>query len=258
MRKRWLPVVLIIMLVVIGTIAVGCGSSKKSKTENAAKSSTPAVEPKADHSTVANEAAEADIPWINLKGIVDLVNLVQEMTWTIDEDTFVYAHLGTESVKGVQTDVIQIEVTGEYDDEDERVVFWVDSSGRIMRALMNDVDTPTEMLEHMSVYLLAPLLPFQLSSEQNLQLALSGKNVPGWTVTDRGKKRETIGGKSVDVSTIEIQAKDMFSTGAGEYTIQFRFGDFGNMRLLLGWNVLDGGQEGEDWGRFSIETITFR
>jgi hypothetical protein len=252
MIKRFLLIIIVLILVMI--FVIGCGGSKKTEPitndqQQAVTNPTTQVEPPALPSKPEVDSKES---WMNAKNLIELVKLVDKMSWRVDGDVFHYTYLGREVVKGVQGEVVSIVV------EDEKIKFWIDDNGKILQALVDDEYLPSEYLDHVSIYMLAPLMPFQLSGEEQLQRALTGKDVPGWKVLKSDKGKTTISRKTIDVQTIVIQAKDPFSVGAGEYTISFSFGNFDSKRLIIGWSILEGAGRDEEFVEFAIESLTFR
>lgn len=254
MKRNCLRIFLAIFLVAVMLVA-GCGGRPKVAPDAAAQKAdsdgakgTPGETAATGDSGVVAE----ELPWLNLDNIVNLVSLVEEMSWTLDGYLYHFAYLGKETLNGVPVEAVAMSV------EDENTVFWVDGSGNILQAAINDDHMPAEMMGHMSMYLLAPLVPFQLSAQTDLQSALAGKSVPGWNVMRRDITKEFIAGKSTTVHIMEIKARDPFGVGAGEYTVEYRFADFGKMRLLLGFTILEGAEEVDEYVAFAIESITFR
>ena len=195
---------------------------------------------------VADLGTDEEFSWMSLGSMDNLVEIVKEMRWKMDGNIFHYAYLGSETVDGVNADVVSINI------DDAVTTFWVDSSGEIVQVAIDDEYMPAEMLDYMGMYLLAPLLPFQIFAEElSLQQALSGQNIPGMDITRQDRVRETIGGQTVDVHIMEMMIDD-------SHTLEFRFADFENIRLMLSWNVLEGGEKGEEFAYFEIEEIIFR
>ncbi len=254
-EMKWFWVMMSLVLL-IGIIAVGCGGPDEAAPDTG--SDEPAVEREEDpveevDAINGDAAAEEDFhDWIYLDSVTELVSMVQEMTWKIDGDLFHYVYLGSETVNGVSTDAISMEVEG------EEVSLWIDSSGEIKQAVLGGEQMPAEMLDFMGMYLITPLIPFQFSMDADLQSALTGREVPGWNVTRTDKSSGTVGGKTADLYTMEIQGRDPSDAGAGEYTMEFRFADFGDSMMLLGWNVLEGAGENEQFMEFVLESIAFR
>ncbi len=254
-ETRWFWVLMILALL-IGTIAVGCGGPDDTAPDTGSDES--AVEREEDPIEEA-DVADGDVDagenfndWIYLESVTDLVNMVQEMTWKIDGGLFHYVYQGSETVDGVSTDVISMEMEG------EEVSLWIDSSGEVKQAVLGGEEMPAEMLDFMGMYLITPLIPFQFSMDADLQSALTGHDVPGWNVTRTDNRTGTVGGKAADLYTMEIQGRDPSDAGAGDYTMEFRFADFGDSMMLLGWNVLEGAGEDEQFMEFVLESIVFR
>ncbi len=258
-ETKWFWVMMILVLL-IGTILIGCGGPDEAAPNTG--SDEPAVEREedpveevdaVDGDVAAGEETGEDFnDWVYLESVTELVNMVQEMTWKIDGSPFHYVYLGRETVNGVSTDVISMEMEG------EEVSLWIDSSGEVKQAVLGGEQMPAELLDFMGMYLITPLIPFQFSMDADLQSALTGREVPGWNVTQTDKSSGTVGGKAADLYTMEIQGRDPSDAGTGEYTMEFRFADFGDSMMLLGWNVLEGAGEDEQFMEFVLESIVFR
>lgn len=249
---------LVIFLVAVMLVA-GCAGRPKAAPDAAAQQAGSdegkGGAPGEAAATGDSGAVAEELPWLSLDNIVNLVSLVQEMSWSIggiDGHLFHYAYLGQETLNGVPAEAVAMSV------DDENIVLWVDGKGNILQAAINDDHMPAEMTGHMSMYMLAPLVPFQLSAHTDLQSALAGRKVPGWNVLRHDKTKDIIDGKSTTIHIMVIKARDPFGVGAGEYTVEYRFGDFGKMRLLLGFTILEGAEEGDEYVDFAIESITFR
>lgn len=249
MKHRQIALLLALLFLFVG-LAAGC---KKSGDPGVGTQLQTDRQEQAIDRTDPSETEDNVYPWMTLGEPVYLINSVAQMVWVVDDTIFSYGYEGIENVNGQDAHAIAI------DAGDDHCVFWLDPKGTILQAAIND-DFFESGIEN--VYMMEPLLPFQLIQNEKLQRALTGSKVQGWTIQDRGTQRLTLGeyddALEIDARTLVIRGTDLFDTGAeGEYAIAFRFARVLDQWLLIGWEVLDGGNPDEPFAYFSLESIRF-
>jgi hypothetical protein len=233
LRNYWMLV--LVAMLVVGTLAVGCGGG-----------SSPIPPPPTsgvdggDDGLADNGVSGA--PESLAKGWIDFgafVRLVASAEWQTGEE-IQYAYNSSETLNGIATEKVSLTI---FEDGEmvEAMTMWVDRDGNIVQAVIDGQAVEDFELKYIQMFAIPPLIPFYATDDPSLMLefteVLAGKSVSGWDVSNQGRSKETIGGKSVDVYTLDVKTAEHWGEGA---TMRFSYGDFGSFKMLLGWDSLDG------------------
>ena len=246
MRHLWY--LLLVGVFLVGSLVMGCGgdgdaepSPAPAEAEEAVDGEAEAVEEPGEEELVEEVESSGDPEYL-AEGWVDFAafySKVQSATWDLGgEATVQYDYEGTDTLDGMDVEKVSVHAAHPGEEDEFSMVLWVGEDGEVVQGQSNG-ETLEDMELGFAMMMFPPLLPFYGEAEfaENLTQALAGQDVSdweNWEVLSRDSSRENVGGKRINVYTVEI---DHPAWGDGPHT--FSFGDFGAFKMLLSFESLD-------------------
>jgi len=219
----------IILLLVLALGAFGCGNGEEANGT--------------EENGEVNDDNGEDVPvsvdeWQNPTDKTEIISLFSELEWTwsqsedgtVQQEQYVkYSHEGTETVDGVETDIIHFAV------EDQEVLIWVDEDGKAVQGeYEGQLWTGPILQQALDGMLTAIFSPFQAIEQWNIQEFLQGE-YPGIEWTSISEQQEQFGALSADVTVIEMYIEPPMVQEGYERTVTWSVGDFGDFQMVVEW-----------------------
>lgn len=199
--------------------------------------------------------------WRNPTEISEIVDNFAEMEWTwsrlengsvTDSTTINYKYEGSETVDGVDTEVLSFSIDA------EGFKAWVDKDGNVIQAEVEGEIIPGQFVDQaMEGALSAMFSPFWTFEELGIHDALV-ETTPGfeWSVISTEEKQ--IGNMDVEVTHLEVDVKPPLTPEGEEGTVTWSVGDFGQFQMLIEWDWIETAGEEEMSIQYSLDKAVAR
>lgn len=244
--KKTLSVLLVLMLLLLGLFAYGCGGGDRGGEDVAPGDGE-------DSGSTEDEPLLDLGNWEVPSDLNEMIALFSEVKYRFTaggaEMVVHYRYLGSENVGGAATDKISLSM------DEQSFTFWVGADGSIKQMEQEGQIIPADMASSVGKGLAdMVLVPFIMAEGIKIQDWVRVTE-PGYKVTVLSSKNEKIGDLSGMVHTLQVVVEPPLVPT--EVTYVARVADLGDFQTMLSWEVT-GGEGGTYDFKYEIEALALR
>lgn len=235
-RGGWSCIILslvVILLLVLG--AAGCGNGEE-EALNGEDNGEQELNGEDETVDGENELPVAVDNWRNPTGLDEIVDNFEELHWRWaniqggeeqDATLISYRRLGSDTIEGIETNQISIEI------DDEEYIIWLDESGNVVQAEIEGAVLPGELVQSaMQSAVEAVFSPFNIVEQYQVYEFLVDP-YPGIEWKTVSTEAEQFGDAEAEVTRLEIDLAPPMVPEGQEGTVTWSVGDFDDFQMLV-------------------------